>query len=268
VPLTYYLLEYGITVYSDLLYSGGPAVAEFLDAAIVVVYFIFSVLYLKISRQKRKIALEKTNLELLMKEAEYEITSLKEAQKIAAIYRHDMRHHLALIKGYLADGAQQNALDYIRLAEADIEKITPANYCRNNAVNLIFSSYAAKAKGEGVTFMVDADLPQKLAVSETELCALLSNGLENALSAAAKVEDKQLRKVRVSCHLHKGNLLILIENSFTGDVTMENGLPQSQDDGHGFGVKSMALIAEKHRGYYSFAANNGIFTVKIVLPPA
>lgn len=268
VPLTYYLLEYGITVYSDLLYSGGPAVVEFLDAAIVVVYFIFSVLYLKISRQKRKIALEKTNLELLMKEAEYEITSLKEAQKIAAIYRHDMRHHLALIKGYLADGAQQNALDYIRLAEADIEKITPANYCRNNAVNLIFSSYAAKAKGEGVTFMVDADLPQKLAVSETELCALLSNGLENALSAAAKVEDKQLRKVRVSCHLHKGNLLILIENSFTGDVTMENGLPQSQDDGHGFGVKSMALIAEKHRGYYSFAANNGIFTVKIVLPPA
>lgn len=41
VPLTYYLIEYGITVYSDLLYSGGPAVVEFLDAGIAIVYGIW-----------------------------------------------------------------------------------------------------------------------------------------------------------------------------------------------------------------------------------
>lgn len=47
---------------------------------------------------------------------------------------------------------------------------------------------------------------------------------------------------------------------------MENGLPQSSREGHGFGVKSIKMIAEKYRGYCSFNAQDGIFTLKTVLP--
>lgn len=266
VPLTYYIIEYGITVYSSMLYTGGPAVVEFVDSAIVVVYFIFSVLYLKISLQNQKITREKMDLQLLIKQSEYEITALKEAQKMAAIYRHDMRHHLSLIGGYLADEDKQKAVDYIQLALADIEEITPNRYSENNTVNLLLSTFASTAKANGVALAVDANLPTSLALSETELCRLLANGMENAITAAAQVADEQFRRVRVNCQTHKGNLLIFIENSFTGEVAMENGLPQSQRQGHGFGVRSMAMIAEKNKGYCSFAAKGEIFTVKIVLP--
>mgnify|MGYP001323223248 FL=1 len=109
-------------------------------------------------------------------------------------------------------------------------------------------------------------MPQNLSISETELCALLSNGLENAIEAAAQVEDEKLRKVRISCQTHKGNLLISIENIFTGQLTMENGLPQSNREGHGFGVKSIAMIADKYNGYFSFEANGEICTLRIALP--
>ncbi|MDD4239694.1 MAG: GHKL domain-containing protein, partial [Desulfotomaculaceae bacterium] len=64
----------------------------------------------------------------------------------------------------------------------------------------------------------------------------------------------------------KGNLLIFIENSFAGELAMENGLPQSLREGHGFGVKSMAMIAERYNGYCSFEAKSEIFTLRIVLP--
>jgi len=47
-------------------------------------------------------------------------------------------------------------------------------------------------------------------------------------------------------------LLIFIENSFTGKAEMENGLPQSRSEGHGFGIKSMTMIAEEYNGYCSF----------------
>jgi hypothetical protein len=266
VPLTYYIIEYGITVYSSMLYNGGSAVVELVDSAIVVVYFIFSVLYLKISMQKRKVSLEKANLQLLIKQSEYEMTALQEAQKMSAVYRHDMRHHLSLIGGYLADGDKQKAVDYIRLAQADIEEITPKCYSQNNTVNLILSSFAAKAKANKVILAVDTDLPTSLDLPATELCTLLSNGLENAITAAAQVMDEQLRTVRVSCKTHKGNLLIFIENNFTGEVTTENGLPQSHRQGHGFGVRSMVMIAEKYNGYCSFVAKDKIFTLKVVLP--
>jgi sensor histidine kinase regulating citrate/malate metabolism len=177
-----------------------------------------------------------------------------------------MRHHLSLIGGYLADGDKQKAVDYIRLAQADIEEITPKCYSQNNTVNLILSSFAAKAKANKVILAVDTDLPTSLDLPATELCTLLSNGLENAITAAAQVEDGQFRTVRVNCKTHKGNLLIFIENNFTGEVTTENGLPQSHRQGHGFGVRSMVMIAEKYNGYCSFVAKDKIFTLKVVLP--
>lgn len=210
--------------------------------------------------------LENINLQLLMKQSEFEMAALQETQEISAVYRHDMRHHLALIAGCLADGESQKAEEYVRIAQTDIDKITPNRYSENNTVNLIISSFAAKARGNGVALSVDAGLPASLELPETELCALLSNGLENAITAAARVDDEHFRTVRISCQTHKGNLLIFIQNSFTGEVVMEDGLPQSRLEGHGFGVKSMAMIAEKNNGYCSFTAEDEIFTVKIVLP--
>ncbi|HRW13165.1 MAG TPA: GHKL domain-containing protein, partial [Syntrophomonas sp.] len=81
-----------------------------------------------------------------------------------------------------------------------------------------------------------------------------------------QVEDEHFRKARISCQTHRGKLLIFIENSFRGEVDMLNGLPQSGREGHGFGVKSMAMIAEKYNGYCSFEAKGEIFTLRIVLP--
>ena len=182
------------------------------------------------------------------------------------MYRHDMRHHLSLIGWYLSNGDYESTEKYVKLAQEDIENITPTRYCKNNTVNLILSSFAVKAKKKGVVFSVDAQLPQSLSISETELCALLSNSLENAIEAAALVEDEQFRKVRISCQTHKGNLLIFIENSFTGKVIMENGLPQSSREGHGLGVKSMSMIVEKYNGYCSFETKGEIFITRIVLP--
>jgi hypothetical protein len=266
VPLTYYVIAYCITVYSHILYTGGPAVVDFVDSAIVIVYFIFSIMYFKVFLQNRKIELISANLHLLMKQAEFEIAALQESQKTTAVYRHDMRHHLSLIEGYLADGDNQKAVEYINLAKADIAEIVPNRYSENNTFNLILSFFAAKARENGVAFLVEADLPASLTLSETELCSLLSNGLENAITAATQVANEALKKVRVNCHIHKNKLLIFIENSFAGRVVMKNGFPQCNYEGHGFGVQSMAAITRKHHGYCSFAAEDEIFTLKIVLP--
>ncbi|MBP7332692.1 MAG: GHKL domain-containing protein [Firmicutes bacterium] len=267
LPLAYYMANYWLGLYN---YATDKAAGVFsLRTLIFIITLTAYVLILDIAKSAReKGALQgvKIALSLRLESAEQQLSALQATQEQAVVYRHDMRHHLALIGGYLADGDIEKADKYVRLAQADIEDITPNRYCENNTVNLILSSFAAKAKKNGVLFSVDAQLPQVLSISETELCALLSNGLENAIEAAAQAADEQFRKARISCQTHKGNLLIFIENSFTGELAMENGLPQSLREGHGFGVKSMAMIAEKYNGYYSFEAKGEIFTLRIVLP--
>lgn len=55
LPLAYYILEYAFTVYTDLLYTGGAVVIDFMDSFIVVFYFILSMLSLKFSDEKIKL---------------------------------------------------------------------------------------------------------------------------------------------------------------------------------------------------------------------
>ena len=112
---------------------------------------------------------------------------------------------------------------------------------------------------------VDAALPSALPIGDTELCALLSNALENALPAAGAVEDGREKAVRMECRAQAGKLLLLVETPYAGEVRLENGLPVARRAGHGFGVKSMASIVERHGGLCSFSAENGVFTLRIVL---
>ncbi len=267
LPLAYYIANYwlGMYNYSDVMSKGVFS----LRILIFVITLIAYALILDIAesvREKEALQRVKMALSLMLESANHQLSALQATQEQATVYRHDMRHHLALIGGYLADGDIEKAEKYVGLAQTDIEDITPNRYCENNTVNLILSSFAAKAKSRNVVLAVEAGLPQSLSISETELCALLSNGLENAIEAAAQAANEQFRKVRISCQTHKGNLLIFIENSFTGKVAMDNGLPQSLREGHGFGVKSMSMIAEKYNGYCSFEAKDEIFILRIVLP--
>jgi two-component system sensor histidine kinase AgrC len=265
LPLTYYVANYWLGLY-NFDTSAGVFTLRTLFFIITLIAYVLILDIGKSAREKEALQGVKMALSLQLESAEHQLSALQATQEQAVVYRHDMRHHLALIGGYLADGDIEKAEDYIRSAQADIDRITPNRYSENNTINLILSFFAAKARGNGVALSVDADLPANLDLPETELCTLLSNGLENAITAAAKVDDEHFRTVRISCQIHKGNLLIFIQNSFTGEVIMENGLPQSRLEGHGFGVKSMAMIAEKNNGYCSFTAEDEIFTLKIVLP--
>lgn len=175
------------------------------------------------------------------------------------VYRHDMRHHLSLLNSFAADGNLQKIKDYLASTEAAIEALTPVRYCENETVNLILSSFQNKAQKKKGSLQIDAKLPKKLNMNDTELCALLSNALENAISAAAMLEDEKLRKVYFKAVVNEGRLLISTENAYAGSLQMDGDLPVSskKEAGHGFGIKSMIDIVNRYRGLYSIETEGG-----------
>ena len=64
-----------------------------------------------------------------------------------------------------------------------------------------------------------------------------------------------------------GTSTIHIENSFNGDVVMEEGLPKSQRDPryHGYGMKSMERIVKKYDGTLVVKAEDGVFNLDIIM---
>lgn len=265
LPIAYYVFDYATVIYSDALSRGIQALNEFLPTALILFYVMFLSAYHKQMQIHSDADLQRTMLEAELKQAELEVKSLRNTETQIAIYQHDMRHHLTAIDGFLAANQVELAKNYIRKVQTDVDSITPAHFCENELVNLLCSSFVHKADATGIQLTVDASLPNNLSIPDTELCSLLSNGLENALHAVNKLE-KTNRWITLYCGIRLNKLLIEIKNPYTCPITIEDGLPVSNQEGHGYGCRSIRSITDRNRGLCNFEPQDGIFTLRVMLP--
>jgi two-component system sensor histidine kinase AgrC len=259
MPAFYYLFDYVATVYTDFLYRGIPAAVQFMPFATSTFYFVFILLYYAETQKQVSLQRERDMLNTQFRQAQTEFASLRQMQQNAASYRHDMRHHFSLLQGLATKGRLEEIKEYLRTAQSDIDAITPILFCENETVNLILSPFAAKAKQWGIQLKIDANLPVSFPFSDTELCSLLSNALENAINACNKITDSDKRHIHLRIYSKNTKLCIDIRNTYQVEPVFHQGLPVSKEKGHGFGTKSMAHIIEKHGGVYQFSVKDGWF---------
>lgn len=266
VPLVYYVY---IFAYSNLDISSLANAAGFLvrllpNLQVFVFYFLLPYIY-KTLNEKQIMKSAQNALQQRLVSTQDQIALLNETNTQMAVYRHDMRHQLIMLDGLLTGGKPEQAREFIKSVMSDLDAITPQKFCENETVNLLCSSYDSKARRLGVQLKINAVLPQQLSLSDTELCSVISNGLENALRAASQPEVAD-KWVTFGCQVKQGNIFIQIQNPYAGQVVIRNGLPVSQREGHGYGCYSIQTIVSRNGGHCSFGAENGLFSLRLSLP--
>lgn len=259
VPAFYYFFDFTAIVYTDFMYSGRQVAVQFIPFVTSIFYFVFVLLYYTETQKQTSIQRERDMLDMQFKQAQTEFASLKQMQQNAAAYRHDMRHHFTLLQSLASKGDIQEIKKYLRTVQSDLEAITPIRFCENETVNLILSAFATKAKQSEILLTIEAKLLSRLPLSETELCSLLSNALENAIQASANIPDSNKRIIHLRLYSKNNKLCIDIRNSYQIEPIFHQGTPVSKKLEHGFGTKSMAHIIEKHGGVYQFSVKDGWF---------
>ena len=289
LPLTYYILEYAFTVYTDLLYRGEAVVIEFMDSFIVILYFILSTVILALLNKKNTAERENIILLSAAAQAEKEIAQLSDYQKQAAIYRHDLRHHMNFIQSCLNDNNYAQAQDYIREICISLNNNRITRYCDNETVNLILSSYIDKAKEYNITTHVSVTAANLSDYKPTDLCSLLANALENAINACKLVQTARTsinnsynsisdtafdynsgctsdygevnsnRIITVKVFDKNNKLCINITNTYAVEPIFVNNTPVSDKAGHGIGIRSIISVIEKYNGVYDFFTKDGVF---------
>ncbi len=259
MPAFYYLFDYTATVYTDFMYSGTRAAVQFVPFAISAFYFVFALLYYTETQKQATIQRERDMLDTQFRQAQTEFISLRKMQQNAAAYRHDMRHHFTHLQGLASNGRIEDIKDYLRTVQSDMDTITPVRFCGNETVNLILSSFAAKAKQSGIMLTVDAKLPDSLPFSDTELCSLFSNALENAIFACKNIPDMNKRYIKLHMFYKNKKFCIDIRNRYQREPIFHHGLPVSKEQGHGFGTKSIVHVVEEHSGICQFSVKDEWF---------
>lgn len=259
LPLSYYILEYSFTVYTDLLYTGGAVIIDFMDSFLVLLYFILSILSIEASSRQHQAEQENLILITAATQAQKEIAQLSLADRQSAIYRHDLRHHLSFLQECIRENQLDQAMQYMNEICSGLDKIPVKRYCENQALNLILSSYLQKAADQNIQTDVAVTAGDFSKFQITDLCSLLANALENAIHACADIEDPKARYIHLKIYNKNGLLCINMANSYSKPPIFRNELPVSQKSGHGIGIQSMISVIEKYHGLYRFFVAEGAF---------
>lgn len=180
---------------------------------------------------------------------------------------HDLKHLIAYLKSDISDVEKRSMLEGM---EEDIRKYEVQNQTGNHVVDTILMEKRNRGDKLGIQMTMAADGTAVSFLPVMDICSLLGNGLDNAIEAAAKIENPDERLVSLSIGRHKGFLRICLENRFRGEVLLRGGIPAetSKEDKnfHGYGVKSMKNIVEKHGGSMKIETDGGWFRLLILLP--
>ena len=219
-------------------------------------FISFNLHVLSITRAKNE------TLERIGYEERRQFEASKKNREQLNIKYHDLKHVLSLLD---SDRNSQELAQYKKvLDEYDGEVRTG-----NETLDIVVNEKADVCRSEGIalTFLGDGELLSF--VSQYDIYSLFGNILDNAIEAVRKVEDRAKKVISVTIESQGNSVAISSMNYFTGNLRMADGViattKTTNVESHGFGLRSIKLVAEKYGGEARFAVQDDIFDLTVFL---
>ncbi|MDO5383202.1 MAG: GHKL domain-containing protein [Eubacteriales bacterium] len=206
---------------------------------------------------------ENRNLKQQMNLYEQQIRNNVENDTEIKAIRHDMKHHIRVIKDLADMGNVDEIKEYVEALDEDIQNIETYYNTGNIAVDGILNYYSGLFKEKGISTDINIAIPENMDVNAYDLNIILGNLMDNSLENAVKA-DKPSVSVSVKC---SGCVLhIAVTNTYDGMVEKKGGSLLSRKSGsHGFGVDNVKKIVKKYAGEVKVDYDKETFSVRIVM---
>jgi len=125
-------------------------------------------------------------------------------------WRHDYHNHIQAMLA-LADHPDE-LKDYLLKLSDDLSKVDTVLKTGNIMIDAILNSKLSLIRSHSVTVSAKASVPDKLTISEIDLCNIIGNMLDNALEACLRQPEESDRFIRVYLGVLKKQLYISVQN--------------------------------------------------------
>ena len=204
-------------------------------------------------------------IELLweQKRAQFELS--KENIELINIKCHDIRNRISKageLSGTMAPETIQEIADSIRVYDSSVRT-------GNKTLDIVLTEKRLRCSEGGIELSCMADGALLSGVSDDDLYFLMDNVLRNAIEAARSLSNPEKRVINLTVVAAGPMVRILEENYFDGELDFADGLPRStkgDDANHGFGMRSIRHIVNKYQGDLAVTAQDGVFSLSILLP--
>jgi len=233
-------------------------------AGFVLVLFIGVAIGQEVAAQYRNTAIltERANsMERLYQSQQSYFTVLRREIEETKKIRHDTRHHFTMIDSLVRNKQYDKLSAYVTsygITARDTDRTD--EYGPIDVINVLSAHYSVLAAQHRIDLQIRFDLsagagePGQVNMSDSDLCCLYSNLLENALEACLRVQtDRRAIRVAVVRPAYD-SLTICVWNTTDGQVRADGDsfLSSKGARGMGYGLLSIRAIAEKYDGQVTF----------------
>ena len=188
--------------------------------------------------------------------------NLRRQHEEVMMLRHDMLRHYRALHDM---GGDEKRTAYLAELIGQNQKIRPVVQSGNEMLDTILNGKLGAAANAGIRVELPRiECPARLPFSAPDLCSLLMNIVDNAISAASQANIHQ-RYVRLNIHEKEGHLAISCANS-TAPRAISPEAKKETVPKHGLGLKIIQGIVKKYEGAMIVEAEADHFVIQIVLP--
>ena len=189
---------------------------------------------------------------------------------------HDMKHYVLALKNEDDPEKRAEVLNDMEQAIAIQESFMNTG---NRVLDVILTTKSLQCQKKNITLnaMVDGDVLSGIHVKD--ICSLFGNIIDNAIEATQMLTDKDKRLITLSVRSRNQFIIIECENYTDGSsVRLKKNqerrifrgvsLPKTtkaDNVKHGYGLKSIAQVAEKYGGNMNCSYEDEWFKVKVIL---
>lgn len=210
----------------------------------------------------------KTNMHYnLLKET---VVGLENLNNSLRAQRHDFLNHLQVVYGLIQLGEYEDAREYIDRVYDDIQNVSRVLRTANPAINALLQAKLMQAEKKNILMGIYiASRLENLTVPSWDLCRVLGNLLDNAITALEKKDENRLLKLSLKEDLD--SFIIYVENNgpaipekHIGKI-FQPGFTTKSDAAGGMGLSIVKNILDSYGGKINVSSveSSTLFTITI-----
>lgn len=177
---------------------------------------------------------------------------------------HDLKHHIEGWEQRIGQAPQEEIQEMKRLVSIYDSTIKTGS----DILDTLLTERSLYCEKHGIQLFCMVDGKKLSFMQVGDICALFGNAIENAIEAVCKLDNQEERRISFQARESRGMLVITIDNSFSGPLEFENGLPKTTKGSaswHGYGLKSIQRVAEKYGGQATVLVDE-LFHLTVIIP--
>lgn len=181
---------------------------------------------------------------------------------------HDFKNHMLVMKQLIQEEKNKEALEYISAYTHGTLSISQRVVSGCEIIDIIVNCKIAEALEKNIDLKYEVEFIGEICIENIDICALLTNLLDNAIEACEKVKKKK-RWVCLKIKRRNEMLFIWVENSMASKVIEQDKFFQTskrKKNLHGLGMKSIDNVIQKYDGHKEYEIQKDKFQIYISIP--